>query len=83
MGRRNRRGRIVRDGATRPWKMDSSASVLAARDWDLDEWDPKGIAVSCILEALEGLWFDADDPKDEHEVNEHLQAMKQKIQEIL
>lgn len=60
--------------------------ALAPRDWDSDDPDENleyTIAVSCILEALEGVWFDADEYEVEQAVNEHVQKLKKKIQEML
>lgn len=84
MGRRNsRRGRVVRDGATTPWKMDSTSQVLAVRNWDSDDIDPQTLAVDTVLEALEGLWMDIDDAALERDVNDRIAKIKAKIQEIL
>lgn len=44
---------------------------------------PYRLAVECVLTALDGLWFTSDDPLLEEEVNDHVQAMKRKIQESL
>jgi hypothetical protein len=57
--------------------------TLADRDWDLDEIDVSTIAVDTILEALEGLWFETDDPVLERDVNDLVQSYKRQIQEML
>lgn len=67
-----RRGKVKRDSQT-----------LLSRDWDKDEFDPYSIAVSTVLESMEGLWFESDDTKLEKEVNDHVQTIKRKIQEML
>lgn len=60
--------------------------ALAPRNWESDGPDDNleyNIAVSCVLEALEGLWFDSDDYEVEQAVNNHVQSLKRKIQEML
>lgn len=69
---RRRRGKVKRDDQT-----------LIVRDWDKDEFDPYSIAVSTVLESMEGLWFESADAKLETDVNNHVQSMKRKIQEML
>lgn len=48
-----------------------------------DEDVTYSIAVDCILTALDGLWFTSDDYGLEADVNDHVQSMKRKIQEML
>lgn len=82
MGRRNRRGRARKELPSTDIDR-ASITIIPLRDWDSDEWDAYGIAVSCVLEALEGLWFDADDPKVEREINDHISQIKEKIQKAI
>lgn len=79
---RGRRGRIRKDIPSTETDR-SSVLLVEDRDWDSDEFSAYDIAVSTILEALEGLWFDSDDFETEREVNEHVQKIKKEIQENL
>lgn len=86
MGRK-RRGRVRKDVTHKnntglPAAMPPMVT-LADRDWDLDEIDVSTIAVDTILEALEGLWFETDDPVLERDVNDLVQSYKRQIQEML
>ncbi len=82
MGRR--RGRIRKDitGAPDGQRLRSDI-VLKQRDWDSDEIDPYTMAVDTVLEALEGIWMDIDDPGLEREVNDHIASIKEKIQKAI
>lgn len=79
----NRRGRVRKDikdvvalgteAILADWELDSDGPVTSEYDW----------AVMTVLEALEGLWFEAADPVVENAVNVHVQRIKKQIQESL
>lgn len=61
------------DAVLASWELDSDGPVTSEYDW----------AVMTVLEALEGLWFEAADPVVENAVNVHVQRIKKQIQESL
>jgi hypothetical protein len=74
-----RRGRVIKEVAPTQLKL----ADLDEGDSDYPDQTPYDFAVACVLEALEGLWFESSDVILERDVNDHVQKIKRQIQETL
>lgn len=92
MPRRRRRSPAKAAPVANPNRTTLPAALTAPRETDAPGENPAySEAVSCVLGALEGLWYESDyshkDYKDkvqwEQEVNGFVQSMKQNIQAML